>query len=192
MMRTGLYVAQQAGVFTHPGIEPGGMIPSEIFQKCGLPIVVECNGCRMSMSLLSPSCLVDANDRTWCPECAGLYEDEPTQVIPKDKLATLVEASDGRPDYFGNEVEPITRVRTRFRLGRDMYEVTPEEEYDILRDMLEIALLDRTVSNEAKAYIRDVLHITFSAPQHQAWDQALSEIWGIMEGSLADPEEVVR
>lgn len=93
-MRTGMSVARSNGVFTHPGIQEGGVIPFEVFEKCGLPPVVYCTGCEMSMALLSPSCLVDDNNQVWCRDCAALDpEDEPTQEISADLLESLRAAS---------------------------------------------------------------------------------------------------
>jgi hypothetical protein len=190
MMRTGLYIAFQAGVLDHPDAKDG-QVPFSVFEEKGLPPIVACSGCGMTMNLLSPGCLVDMNDRIWCHDCAGFEEDEPTREIPEDMLRTLRDACDGLPDYFENEVDPLERLRIRALMGRELLEVTPEEEYDIIRDVLEIALLDRTVSGEAKGHVREALDKTFSAPDNHAYDQALDEYWGLLEGSLADPEKEI-
>jgi len=151
-----------------------------VFREFRLPMKVACANCRMTMTLLSASCLVDDAGTVWCSDCAPFPSEEGPEI-----------GEDGRPDYFQNEVAPIERVRARFLRDRDLYAVMEEEEYDIVRDVLSLALFDPTVSEEAKGHVREALDKTFTAPHNCAWDQGLDEFWGILEGSLADPEEEI-
>lgn len=40
------------------------------FEKAGMPMVVSCTGCGMTMTSLSPTAQVDDEDYIWCKECA--------------------------------------------------------------------------------------------------------------------------
>lgn len=40
------------------------------FDRAGLPMVVACTGCQMTMTLASPTCRVTRDTHTWCASCA--------------------------------------------------------------------------------------------------------------------------
>ena len=53
---------------------PTESITGAEFEAVGLPMLVACTGCGMTMSL--PSALLDPHDRVWCPACLGVGRGE--------------------------------------------------------------------------------------------------------------------
>lgn len=52
---------------------PKGNIPGAWFQKNGLPMVVACYHCGMTMA--SPTAMIDEQGFAFCPTCAEVEED---------------------------------------------------------------------------------------------------------------------
>lgn len=52
---------------------PEGTIPGTWFSQNGLPMVVSCCCCEMTMA--SPSAWVDDEGYTYCADCAGIEEE---------------------------------------------------------------------------------------------------------------------
>lgn len=50
------------------GLPETNVYPSAWFRKNGLPMIVACKSCEMTMGL--PSALLDENNNTYCTECA--------------------------------------------------------------------------------------------------------------------------
>ena len=78
MMKTGEQVFAERGGKPNT---PEGSITLAEFQRVGLPMVVACVGCAMTMNFFSA--LVDEDGRIWCRDCAGngelgdVAEDDP-------------------------------------------------------------------------------------------------------------------
>ena len=53
---------------------PKGSIPGNWFVENGIPMVVKCTCCEMTMA--SPSAWIDDDGYIYCGECAGIGEDE--------------------------------------------------------------------------------------------------------------------
>ena len=53
---------------------PEGNIPGEWFRNHGYPMVVRCACCEMTMAI--PSAFIDDEGYTYCPDCAGVGEEE--------------------------------------------------------------------------------------------------------------------
>ena len=66
-MKSGKEILEARAVET--GIILGDSIPMPVFSKLGLPAVVACTGCGMTMVVTS--CLIDDNGFIWCRDCAG-------------------------------------------------------------------------------------------------------------------------
>jgi len=57
----------------HFGVEmPHGNIPGSWFTENGIPMVVRCSCCEMTMA--SPSAWIDEEGYTFCGDCAGVSE----------------------------------------------------------------------------------------------------------------------
>ena len=52
---------------------PEKVIPGDWFAKHGIPMIVRCNCCDMTMA--TPSAYLDDEGYTYCSECAGVNED---------------------------------------------------------------------------------------------------------------------
>lgn len=58
----------------HRNLEmPHGNIPGSWFAENGLPMVVHCTCCEMTMA--SPSAWIDDEGYTYCSDCAGVEEE---------------------------------------------------------------------------------------------------------------------
>jgi hypothetical protein len=56
-------------------------INGAIFEDHGVPMVVACCGCEMTMVLFSA--VLDQHGRCWCEGCAGDFEEDPERSRPK-------------------------------------------------------------------------------------------------------------
>ena len=82
------------------GITLGSSIPLPVFTQLGLPAVVACTGCGMTMVM--PSCLVDDDDQCWCRDCAGEDEDEeasPNESPEEPEIDESMNPYDGTFDW---------------------------------------------------------------------------------------------
>lgn len=154
-MKTGREIAVEKGILSPPkdGKYEAAAVPMSAFEDARLPLVVMCIHCGMTMSLIGPNCRVDDRGMVWCAECAEMMDDDEFSENP----------------YALDEPLPtvIQRVLMRLDFGRDPHEVTPEEEWDILTEILYAAANDPTITDEEKRPILDAL-----------------EGWGVMEPEL--------
>ena len=71
-MKSGMQILKERA--DAAGITLGKSINGQVFVDLGLPMVVACKCCGMTMSL--PSAQVDEEGYTWCSDCAPRDEDE--------------------------------------------------------------------------------------------------------------------
>lgn len=135
-MKTGRQIAAEKGLLPVPYGHP-----FSAFEAVGLPPVVACSGCGMTMSLIGPSCRVDDQDRCWCADCAELTEDYDPYL---DDTLTL---------------PVVRRILMRLDFGLYPHEVTPKEEWEILTDILAVAANanDPEITDEEKRLVLDAL-----------------------------------
>lgn len=87
-MKTGMDVLEARA--RERGITLPDSIPAEMFAELGLPLVVQCRNCTMTMAL--PSAVLDDENFTYCADCAGVvdpddpprYADEPDEPDDPD------------------------------------------------------------------------------------------------------------
>jgi hypothetical protein len=51
------------------GITLGNQIPATVFAELGLPLIVACTCCGMTMCF--PSCVIDDDNYVYCSDCGG-------------------------------------------------------------------------------------------------------------------------
>ncbi|MCK9477825.1 MAG: hypothetical protein M0R46_18070 [Candidatus Muirbacterium halophilum] len=66
-MKSGMEILKERA--EEKNVELTKEIPASVFSQLGLPLIVACTGCGMTMCF--PSCYVDENDFLWCGCCAG-------------------------------------------------------------------------------------------------------------------------
>ena len=62
---TGLQLLEERA--KEEGIELGNQISGSVFSQLGLPMIVACTGCGMTMAL--SSCFIDEDSQVWCADC---------------------------------------------------------------------------------------------------------------------------
>lgn len=62
------YLAEHSPAFAE-AIKGLDSIPGDLFQQHGVPMVVACTHCQMTMAVFSAK--VDDHGNTWCVDCAG-------------------------------------------------------------------------------------------------------------------------
>lgn len=153
-MKTGMEILQKRAAGA--SVELGTEIDEATFRTLGLPMVVACAGCRMTMAM--PSALVDERGYTWCRECAG-PDAEAGQIgqaaaryrDAKDRLTALqIAAGNARQEWLSlPEGSPEARVAYReWRAAVAQVDEARREAERAERELAELRTFER-VAREA-------------------------------------------